>query len=273
VRRRRDIARTRNRVANRLHAVLCELVPGGFAREISAPQAIALLSTIQAHEQADTARHELATELVDDLRRLDRQLSAVRARLVTLVAASRTSTTDIFGVGPIIAATVIGATGNVHRFPTSDRFAAYTGTAPIEASSGPHKIYRLSRRGNRQLNHAVHMAAVTQIRNRHSIGRAYYDRKISERMSPKMALRALKRRVSDALYKAMINDAKQAQAAAIDRNPGGQPGNDSVSSAASSHPEHQLFGQATPGSTPSLEPHRRSPRSDRPDQQAPANCA
>jgi transposase len=273
VRRRRDIARTRNRVANRLHAVLCELVPGGFAREISAPQAIALLSTIQAHEQADTARHELATELVDDLRRLDRQLSAVRARLVTLVAASRTSTTDIFGVGPIIAATVIGATGNVHRFPTSDRFAAYTGTAPIEASSGPHKIYRLSRRGNRQLNHAVHMAAVTQIRNRHSIGRAYYDRKISEGMSPKMALRALKRRVSDALYKAMINDAKQAQAAAIDRNPGGQPGNDSVSSAASSHPEHQLFGQATPGSTPSLEPHRhrRSPRSDRPDQQAPAN--
>jgi transposase len=275
VRRRRDLARTRNRVANRLHAVLCELVPGGFPREISAPQAIALLATVQPHEAADTARHELASDLVDDLRRLDRQLSAVRSRLVTLVAATRTSTTDIFGVGPIIAATVIGATGNVHRFATADRFAAYTGTAPIEASSGPRKIYRLSRRGNRQLNHAVHMAAVTQIRNRHTAGRAYYDRKISEGMSPKMALRALKRRVSDALYKAMINDAKPTQAAAPKRNPGGQPGNVSVSSAAGSHPEHQLFGQATPGSTSSLEPQpqRRSPETDRPDRQPPASCA
>jgi len=101
------------------------------------------------------------------------------------------------------------------------------------------------------------MAAVTQIRNRHTAGRDYYDRKISEGMSPKMALRALKRRVSDALYKAMIKDARHGQRTTIERNPGGQPGNDSVSSAASSHPEHQLFGQATPGSTPTIEPRPR----------------
>ncbi len=148
------------------------------------------------------------------------------------------------------------------RFPTADRFAAYTGTAPIEASSGPRKIYRLSQRGNRQLNHAIHMAAVTQIRNRHSVGRTYYDRKINEGMSPKMALRALKRRVSDALYKAMINDARRARATEMNRNPGGQPGNDSVSSAAGSHPEHQLFGQATPGShhePRTIAPHPQPP--------------
>jgi transposase len=274
VRRRRDIARTRNRVANRLHTLLCELVPGGFAGEISAPQAIAVLNTIHPELAADTARHELAADLVEDLQRLDRQLKDVRARLLSIVAAAQTSTTDIFGVGPIIAATVIGATGNVDRFPTADRFAAYTGTAPIEASSGPRKIYRLSQRGNRQLNHAIHMAAVTQIRNRHSVGRTYYDRKINEGMSPKMALRALKRRVSDALYKAMINDARRARATEMNRNPGGQPGSDSVSSAAGSHPERQLFGQATPGSPTSLEPSRLT-RSRRPrglNRQAPANC-
>ena len=78
--------------------------------------------------------------------------------------------TQILGVGPIIAATVIGAVREASRFPAQDHFAAYNGTAPIEVSSGPRKIYRLSRRGNRRLNHVIHMAAVTQIRYRHSAG-------------------------------------------------------------------------------------------------------
>jgi len=96
----------------------------------------------------------------------------------------------------------------VSRFRTSDHFAAYAGTAPIEVSSGPHKIFRLSRRGNRQLNHAIHMAAVTQIRNRNSDGYAYYQRKIAEGKSPKMALRALKRRITTTLFDTMIRDAR-----------------------------------------------------------------
>ena len=112
-------------------------------------------------------------------------------------------------------------------------------------SSGNRKIYRLSRRGNRRLNHAIHMAAVTQIRHRHSDGRAYYDQKIAEGKTPKEALRALKRQISDALYSRLNADADRAAAAR--QGPGGQPGNDSVASAAGSHPEHRLFGQATPG--------------------------
>jgi transposase len=88
--------------------------------------------------------------------------------------------TEIFGVGPIVAAAVIGEVGDVARFASSDRFAAYNGTAPIEVSSGPRKIYRLSLRGNRRLNHAIHIAAVTQIRYLHSDGHAYCDRKIAE---------------------------------------------------------------------------------------------
>ena len=58
----------------------------------------------------------------------------------------------------------IGYSGNVRRFASKDHYASYTGTAPIEVSSGPRKIFRVSKRGNRQLNHAIHIVAVTQIR-------------------------------------------------------------------------------------------------------------
>jgi transposase len=253
VRRRREVARTRNRAANRLHAVLLELVPGGIHGEISAGQAAKVLEGLAPTGAVGTARRELAEELLDDLRRLDAQLRELMKRIADVVAASKTTTTEIFGVGPVVAATVVGITGDVRRFATKDRFAAYNGTAPVEASSGPHIVHRLSRRGNRQLNHAIHMAAVTQVRHRHSEGRAYFDRKIAEGKSRKMALRALKRRVSDALYNAMVSDANRA----AESGPGGQTGNDSVSSVAGSHPEHRHFGRATPGPSSTL---RQAPR-------------
>jgi transposase len=97
------------------------------------------------------------------------------------------------------------------------------------------------------------MAAITQIRHKHSDGRAYYDRKIAEGKTHKEALRALKRRISDAIYARLRAGARNAAAASA-RDPGGQPGNDSDSSAAGSHPERRLFGQATPGPQPSLRP-------------------
>ena len=109
----------------------------------------------------------------------------------------------------MIAAMCIGFTGDVRRFGTSDRFAAYTGTAPIEVSSGDHKVFRLSRRGNRRLNHAIHMAAVSQLRHTHSPGRAFYDRKLADGMSRKKALRALKRRLSDVIYRHLLIDAER----------------------------------------------------------------
>ena len=107
---------------------------------------------------------------------------------------------------------MIGATGDVTRFPDRDHFAACNGTAPIEVSSGPRKVYRLSRRGNRRLNHVTHMAAVTQIRYHHSGGRAYYQRKLAEGKTPKEALRALKRRVSDTIFAHLQADARQGAA-------------------------------------------------------------
>jgi transposase len=149
-----------------------------------------------------------------------------------------------------VAAAVIGDTGDISRFASKDHFAAYNGTAPVEVSSGNRVIYRLSLRGNRRMNHAIHMAAVTQIRYRHTKGRAYYDKKLAEGKTSKEALRALKRQVSDALYQRMRADARRAAAAASTTGPGGHPGNGSVASVAGLHPADRLFGQAAPGPAP-----------------------
>jgi transposase len=205
------------------------------------------------------ARWELAADLLDDLRRADGRLREVNKKLAAAVQATGTTLTEMFGVGPVIAATVIGEVADVSRFATRDGFAAYNGTAPIEVSSGKRTVHRLSRRGNRKLNHAAHMTAVTQVGYTHSEGRAYYDKKLAEGKTAREALRALKRQVSDAFYKHLKADAARA-AAQNAQGPGGQAGNDSVASAADSHPEHQLFGQATPGPHPTL---RRQPQPGR----------
>jgi transposase len=211
--RHRDLSRARNQAACRLHAVLCDVVPGGIPDEITAAQAERILDQLRPAGPAAGARGELAAELLADLRHLDTQRREAKTKLAAAVKASGASLTRrVFGVGPVIAGMVIGDIRQVSRFPNRDHFAAYNGTAPAEVSSGNRKIYRLSRRGNRRLNFAVHMAAVTQIRHKHSDGRAYYEKKIAEGKTHKDALRALKRRVSDAIYAALVADACQAAA-------------------------------------------------------------
>lgn len=206
-RRNRDLGRARNRVACRLHALLAELSPGGISNEIRAASAQRLLDSITPTTAVEAARHALAVEHLEDLRRLDEQMRASKKRIADAVRASGTTLTDLFGVGPVVAAMVIGYTRDVHRFATADRYASYNGTAPREVSSGGRKIHRLSRRGNRQLNHAMHIAAISQIRQPHSEGRAFYERKIDEGKTGKEALRALKRRVSDLVYRQLLIDA------------------------------------------------------------------
>jgi len=242
--RHRDLGRLRTQVVCRLHAVLCELLPGGVAAQITAGQAEQLLRSITTSDAVAAARRGLAAQFTEDLRGIDAQMRATKKKLAVAVRAAGTSLTDLFGVGPVIAAIVIGDVRAVSRFPGPGHFAAWNGTAPVEVSSGRRKIYRLSRRGNRRVNHAIHMAAVTQIRYRHTAGRAYYDKKRAEGKTGKEALRALKRQISDAIFTCLQADAR---AAASANGPGGQPGNDSGSSAAGSHPAHRLFGQATPG--------------------------
>jgi len=152
----------------------------------------------------------LALELLDDIRRLDTQLKASHKRIRRAVRASATSVTDLFGVGPILAAMLIGYTGDITRFANRDRYAAYNGTAPVEFSSGGRVVHRVSERGNRQLNHAIHMAAICQLRQPHSDGRAYFDRRVTEGKTTREALRALKRHLSNAVYRQLLADARRA---------------------------------------------------------------
>ncbi|HEY2575870.1 MAG TPA: transposase, partial [Streptosporangiaceae bacterium] len=218
--RRRDLAGSRTQVVCRLHAVLCELVPGGVPKKIIAGRAARLLGSVTPPDAVAAARWELAAALVEDLRRTDARLRETRKKPGTAVRASGTSLTGLFGVGPVTAATVIGEVRDASRFKNRDRFAACNGTAPIEVSSGPRKACRLSRHGNRRASHAVHMAAVTQVRQPHSEGRAYFDKKLAEGKTRKEALRALKRQVSDAVFARLRADARRA--AAQVKDPGGQ---------------------------------------------------
>ena len=245
--RHRDLASLRTQAVCRLHAVLCELIPGGVSKRITAGQAEQVLASVTPADAVAAARCELAADLIGDLRRIDARIRENRTKTAAAVRASGTSLTGLFGVGPVIAAVVIGEVRDVTRFPDRDHFAAYDGTAPIEVSSGNRKIYRLSRRGNRRINHAVHMAAVTQIRQPRSEGRAYFDKKLAEGKTPKEALRALKRQVSNAIFACLQADARRA-AARTGEDPGGQTGNGSAPGAAGSHPARRLFGKATPGS-------------------------
>ena len=189
--------------------MLCELVPGGVAKKIIAAHAARLLESITPPDAVAAARCELAAARVEDLRRIDAQLRETRGKLDTAVRPSGTSLTSVFGVGPVIAATIIGEVRDVTRFKNRDRFASCNGTAPIEVSSGGRKVHRLSRRGNRRINHAIHMAAITQIRQPHSDGRAYYDKKLAEGKTHREALRALKRQISDAVFARLRADARR----------------------------------------------------------------
>jgi transposase len=204
-----DTARWRTKLCCRLHALVSELAPGGINKEVVVNQARSLLDSVACDDVAAVERHRQAVELVADIDYLDIVLRDSRARITAAVTASATTLTEIFGVGPIVACMLIGYTGDPWRFTTANRYAAYTGTAPIEFSSGGRTVHRLSRRGNRRLNHAIHCAAITQIRHRHSPGRGYYERKLAEAKTPREAIRALKRRLSDIVWRHLIADAQR----------------------------------------------------------------
>jgi transposase len=136
-----------------------------------------VLEGIDPDSPADDARLALAWQLLGDLIRIDEQRRVTKKHMNMAVAASGSTSTEVYGVGPFVACAVKGYVGDVSRFASRAAFAAYDGTAPVEVSSGEKKVYRLSRRGNRRLNHAIHMAAVTQLQGASSPGRAYYQRK------------------------------------------------------------------------------------------------
>jgi transposase len=208
--RREDLVAERTRSLNRLHALLRDLLPGGVAGKLSAERAARILRAIRPKEGASARlRRQLASEVLRDVRTLDRKIADLDERIEAEVQASGTTLTEIFGIGPILAARIIGTVGDVMRFPTKAHFASYSGTAPLEASSGEVVRHRLSMAGNRHLNYALHMVAVCQARS-DARGGAYYRKKLAEGKSRKEALRCLKRRVSDVVFRSLLEDSQAA---------------------------------------------------------------
>jgi transposase len=164
--RREDLVAERTRALNRLHGLLRDLVPGGVAGKLSARRAASILRGIRPKGGAsDRLRRRLASEVVRDVRTLDKKIADLNGRIEAEIEASGTTLTEIYGIGTILAARIIGTVGNVTRFPSKAHFASYSGTAPLEASSGEVVRHRLSLAGNRQLNYALHMVAVCQARS------------------------------------------------------------------------------------------------------------
>src|SRR5206468_2714720 len=110
-------------------------------------------------------RAELARRRVGRLSEIDAEIKAIERRLGCLVRQTGTTLTEICGVGPLVAARILGEVGDARRFPNTSTFAAANGTAPIPASSGRTERHRLNRGGNRRLNHALYMVALTQTRH------------------------------------------------------------------------------------------------------------
>ena len=185
--RRGDLVPERTRACNRLHGLLRDLVPGGVPGTLSARRAAHILRGIRPQGSSSRVRRRLASEILRDIRTLDRKITNLNEGIEAEVEASDTTLTEIFGIGPILAAKIMETVGTVVRFPTKAHFASYSGTAPVEASSGPMVRHRLSLAGNRHLNTALHMVAVCQARS-DVRGRAYYCKKLAEGKSRKEAL-------------------------------------------------------------------------------------
>jgi len=200
-----ELTALRTQAVCRLHSVLMQLRPGGMPPRLSAAKAARMLGGMRNLDLVGEQRRSMARTHLGDIRRLDREIKTNKVLISKMVAAANTTVTDVYGVGPVVAAFLIGYTGDIGRFASADHYASYNGTAPIEVSSGGKKRHRLSMRGNRVLNHAIHMAAITQIRH-DTAGRVYYDKKQAESKTKKEALRALKRRISNVVYQQLVTD-------------------------------------------------------------------
>ena len=234
-----DLVKARTQTVNRLHVLLAHLIEGGAPTELSADAAAGLLRRVRSRDVLGATRRRLAVDLIAEVRRLDARITATGEQITTAVRESGTTLTDLFGIGGLLAGKILARVGSIHRFGSAAAFASYTGTAPIAVSSGDVVRHRLSRAGDRQLNYALHVMAVTQIRH-DSAGRAYYRRKRAAGHSHKEALRCLKRRLSDVVYRQLLHDARAA-------GPGGHPGATLQSSAAGPTPTADSSDKSLPG--------------------------
>jgi transposase len=239
--RRSNVTTQRTRLVNQLHAVFRDLVPGGAPIHLTAAIASRLLAGIRPAGPVEAARKQLARDLVAEIRQADQRLKVLTAQIAEAVAATGSHLIEVDGVGPVLAGRLLARTRRASRFPTAATFASYAGVAPCEVSSAERIRHRLPRGGDRQLNLALHIVALTQIRMPGSSGRAYCDTKIAAGKTHNEAMRCLKRRLADHIWRLMIRDERQ-QAA----GPGGHQGATVQSSAAGSTPTASSSDKSLP---------------------------
>jgi len=252
---------------NRRCSRLSELTPGQAKKDITTGQAKAILSSVRPRDLAGKTRRRLAAEQLAELVMVENKIKTLTKELKAMVMALGSRLMDLPGVGPVVAARILADVGDVTRFADRNRFASWTGTAPIDASSGELVRHRPSRAGNRKMNHMLHIAAATQARL-DTPGRAYYRRKLAAGKTRMEAMRCLKRRISDAVYRQLLADAARAQLAHAPElagtGPGGHCGASQESSAVDLPPHIDTSDQPLPGPAPTtLQPPmtvRKSPR-------------
>jgi transposase len=193
-----DLVADRTRTVNRLRWHLLQLCPelerslkaGAFNQARVLDRVDRRLRKLPAGARARVARDQVA-----HIRRLNRHIEQLKRELVELVRAHRPQLLAETGCGPLVAATLIGRTAGAQRFRSDASFALQSGTAPIPCSSGKHTQHRLNRGGDRQLNHALHIVAITRA-NHDPATKAYLARKEAEGKTNKGALRCLKRHLA-----------------------------------------------------------------------------
>lgn len=211
--RRDQLKCARNQAQNRAHAQLIILRPG-YQEKV--PSLRSKKHQRQARlllRRDHSLRAVIVRDLLNEIGRLESAMDKLEAQIRIALERSGTSLLQEFGVGPVTAAKIIGEVGDIRHFRSKAAFAMFSGTAPLEASSGPKRRHRLNRGGNRQLNYALHMVAATR-RRADAESKAYVARQIARGKTDKEALRALKRQLSNRIYRCLVNDALSAKKAA-----------------------------------------------------------
>lgn len=211
--RREDLVSERTRVLNRLHDLLRDLVPGGVPGALSADRPARILRGVRSRRgscsPAESVRRGLASDVLRDARALDRKIANLDERIWEEVGRTGTTLTEIFGVGPLFAAKIIGLMGDVFRLHEQGALRLLRRRRSRGGSSGEVVRHRLSLAGNRRLNHALHLIAINQVRYE-GRGGTYYRKKVAEGKTHREAMRCLKRRVSDAVFRQLTADAEGA---------------------------------------------------------------
>jgi len=212
---REDLVAERTRIINRLRWHLHELDPTWDPN----PRGLTIYKTLDAIAKRLESEYEsmvarIAGELVVHIRALTVRERALQSEIDRRVAHIAPSLLALVGVGPLTAAKLVAETADVRRFKHKDAFARHNGTAPLPVWSGARERHRLSRTGNRQLNAAIHRIAITQARC-HEDAISYLKRRAEMGNTPTEARRALKRRLSDVVFRALLLDANQLPLACV----------------------------------------------------------